>query len=148
MPGRNWAADSRRKARNRVINERALASMDPSSQVWIPEEDEVLDSRPRCLICEAPVSPDGDQAHQLSSGSWVHSSCIKTEQELYDLPITITRPDDGQVRIYEIEVEYTRYLRVQVIAKPGDNVRALIGTAEYVEHDISDVSVVVTEGAE
>jgi hypothetical protein len=80
----------------------------------------------------------------------VHPLCIKGDDEQAretvpeSFPSGADSKDDSDLTVYEIEVEFTRYLRVQVAAKPGEDPRVLLAQGERLEDEIDNVSVVVT----
>lgn len=69
----NWEREKRRQRRIAEIRERSLESADPSTGVFA---DEPVDTRPKCIACDLPVTPEGDEAKLLSSGSWLHETCM------------------------------------------------------------------------
>lgn len=137
MTARNFDRAKRREQRAAVAHEKWLVAGDPSGLVAVDEDPDI---RPVCLVCTRRVTEDGDEAKQLSSGSWVHLSCVELAVEAIE---TVSEETEGP--LFEVEVEYSRYVKYRVRAANAEEAFRAIGTVQPLEDEISDVSRVATE---
>ena len=125
--GLDWAKDQRRRQRAQIVADRVIQGADTASGVFA---EDPADERPICLICDKPVTPGGDDSHQMKSGSWSHQSCIDLNRDL---------------KVFEIEREMTVFVRYRVMAVDSSAALAKGQDWEVLEREVLEDDHVVAE---